>query len=353
MKAIFLYTELADYTYQCFRRHLELHPDDEIHVIHYPINAEAPFTFEPAPNLHLYLKNSFETADIWELFKSVNPDVVLCSGWNDGFYNKFVKNASKSVPVFLCFDNVFRYTLKQIVSLPMARVMFKGVYSGVWVPGSKQADFARLMGFKRNQIFTGFYSTDNHYFSKLYNENVIAKSKSFPKRFLCVARYIPQKGLPLLWKAFSELKKETGTEWELWCAGTGEGFEERIEHEGIRHLGFVQPKDFSSVVSQCGVFVLPSLFEPWGVVVNEFAAAGFPLLLSDKVGSGSLYLKTGENGWLFQSGNVKELKQKMQEIIETAEQKLIEMGNESSKMGAVNSADNWSATLVTLSQIKN
>jgi glycosyltransferase involved in cell wall biosynthesis len=99
--------------------------------------------------------------------------------------------------------------------------------------------------------------------------------------------------------------------------------------------------------------VLPSLFEPWGVVVNEFAAAGFPLLLSDKVGSGSLYLKTGENGWLFQSGNVKELKQKMQEIIETAEQKLIEMGNESSKMGAVNSADNWSATLVTLSQIKN
>jgi glycosyltransferase involved in cell wall biosynthesis len=352
MKAIILYTELADYAYQCFRRHLELNPNDELHVIHYPVNPEAPFSFKPRQNLHLYLKPHFETADIWDLFELVKPDVVVCSGWNDGFYNKFVKNAKNRVPVVLGFDNTFRYTIKQFFGLALARVIFKYVYSGVWVPGESQAKFARLMGFKNEQIFTGYYSTDNHYFSKLYHENIEAKSKSFPKRFLCVARYIPQKGLPLLWKAFAELKKETGTDWELWCAGTGEGFDERIEHEGIKHLGFVQPKDFGSVVSQCGVFVLPSLFEPWGVVVNEFAAAGFPLLLSDKVGSGSLYLKTGENGWLFQSGNVKELKQKMQEIIETAEQKLIEMGNESSRMGAANSADNWSATLVRLSQLK-
>jgi glycosyltransferase involved in cell wall biosynthesis len=46
------------------------------------------------------------------------------------------------------------------------------------------------------------------------------------------------------------------------------------------------------------VFALLSRREPWGVVVNEAAACGLPLVLSDRVGAARDLLQDGENGVL-------------------------------------------------------
>jgi glycosyltransferase involved in cell wall biosynthesis len=52
------------------------------------------------------------------------------------------------------------------------------------------------------------------------------------------------------------------------------------------------------------VFALLSTHEPWGVVVNEAAACGLPLVLSDRVGAASDLLRDGENGVLVPVGDV-------------------------------------------------
>jgi glycosyltransferase involved in cell wall biosynthesis len=46
------------------------------------------------------------------------------------------------------------------------------------------------------------------------------------------------------------------------------------------------------------VFALLSRHEPWGVVVNEAAASGLPLVLSDRVGAAFDLLEDGRNGAL-------------------------------------------------------
>ena len=52
------------------------------------------------------------------------------------------------------------------------------------------------------------------------------------------------------------------------------------------------------------VFALLSEREPWAVVVNEAAACGLPLVLSDRVGAAHDLLRDGENGFLVEAGDV-------------------------------------------------
>jgi glycosyltransferase involved in cell wall biosynthesis len=52
------------------------------------------------------------------------------------------------------------------------------------------------------------------------------------------------------------------------------------------------------------VFCLLSEREPWAVVVNEAAACGLPLLLSERVGAAHDLLRDGENGVLVPAGDV-------------------------------------------------
>jgi glycosyltransferase involved in cell wall biosynthesis len=45
-------------------------------------------------------------------------------------------------------------------------------------------------------------------------------------------------------------------------------------------------------------FALLSSRETWGVVVNEAAASGLPLVLSDRVGAAADLVREGENGFV-------------------------------------------------------
>ena len=45
------------------------------------------------------------------------------------------------------------------------------------------------------------------------------------------------------------------------------------------------------------VFVLPSRSEPWGMVLNEAAAAGLPLVATEAVGAAHDLIEPGANGF--------------------------------------------------------
>ena len=51
------------------------------------------------------------------------------------------------------------------------------------------------------------------------------------------------------------------------------------------------------------VFALLSMRETWGVVVNEAAACGLPLVLSDRVGAAADLLRTAKTDYLVTTGD--------------------------------------------------
>lgn len=345
MKVLILYTELADYFLACLKE-LENHVD-EIHVIHWPIRDEAPFIFKVPDNVILHKKVS-DQMELLSLSKMINPSLILCSGWVDRNYLKIVKYYNQKTPTVLLFDNPWRGTFRQFMATLISPFTLKKIFTHCWLPGSRAKVFAQKLGFSDSQILTGLYSADTPKFSKFRNEFLDLKKVKFPKVFLYVGRYVKHKGLFELWNAFIELQNEDPSDWELWCLGTGEEFDNRILHPKIKHFGFIQPLEMNKYLSQSGIYILPSIYEPWGVSVHEMAAAGFPMLLSENVGSSEEFLEENINGYHFNSGNKLEIKQKLKKIINLKESDLLTMGNKSFNLSLKNSPKIWAEKLISL-----
>jgi glycosyltransferase involved in cell wall biosynthesis len=67
--------------------------------------------------------------------------------------------------------------------------------------------------------------------------------------------------------------------------------------------GGVTEEDLARRYVDADIFALLSRHEPWGVVVNEAATSGLPLVLSDAVGAARDLLRDGENGFLVPAGD--------------------------------------------------
>ena len=72
----------------------------------------------------------------------------------------------------------------------------------------------------------------------------------------------------------------------------------------MRLTGDLPAERIAEAYAAADVFVLLSTRETWGVVVNEAAASGLPLVLSDRVGAAYDLLRDGENGFLVGAGDV-------------------------------------------------
>lgn len=346
MKILFLYTELADYTLACLRALKNADPGIQLLVIHYPVNKEAPFLFDFGNIGEFICLADFPK---YALFKKCvsefNPDKVVCSGWINKWYVRFCWIQKNASPCIVAIDNVWGGNWKQHVLKALSLITIRRIFNKIWVPGNPQLTYAGKLGYSNKDTLTGYYCCDTLKFRSLFEKNRERKMLQFPRRFLCVARYIPEKGYNLLWEAFIEWKTSKPNNWELWCAGTGLLFDQRIHHDDIRHLGFIQEKDWEEIVANTGVFVLPSKYEPWGVVVHEFSASGFPLLLSNKVGAASTFL-TRKNGLSFDPENKIEFINCFEQFSRMTDEELYLMSVESSRLAEKITPEHWSCTLL-------
>ena len=122
---------------------------------------------------------------------------------------------------------------------------------------------------------------------------------------LSVARLSPEKGLDTLVRAVAAAGDSRLV---LVVAGGGperKRLQALARETGVRLVLLPQTpwERISDVYAVADVFALLSTHEPWGVVVNEAAASGLPLVLSDRVGAAHDLLEDGRNGVLVPAGD--------------------------------------------------
>lgn len=342
---VFLYTEIAPYFLACCRTLVENY-NVNVHIVRYPVNNEAPFVFSTQQKITLYNRQDYDYSSLQSLIEKISPSIIVCSGWIDKQYLKICKLYNKKIRTVLTLDTHWKGSLKQHLASFISPFLLRNKFSNAWVPGTIQKKYAKKLGFKDDEIILGFYSCDINHFLSIRDKAVVQKQQNFPRRFIYVGRYYDFKGVDILWQAFIELQNEMPNGWELWCLGTGSL--QPIEHPKIKHCGFVQPKNFLPFARQTGVFVMPSLFEPWGVVLHEFAAMGFPLLASEKVGAVEAFLQDTKNGYIFKAGDVNSLKEKLKEMMQLPAEQLNLMGEHSYKLAHNITPTLWANNLMKL-----
>lgn len=72
----------------------------------------------------------------------------------------------------------------------------------------------------------------------------------------------------------------------------------------VRFLGFANQSALPGIYRAADVMVLPSEYEPFGVVVNEAMLCGCPVVVSDRVGARFDLIRGGETGMVFPFGDV-------------------------------------------------
>jgi glycosyltransferase involved in cell wall biosynthesis len=127
--------------------------------------------------------------------------------------------------------------------------------------------------------------------------------------FLFCGQMIARKGLDHLLAAFAAVSQRhpsarlllVGREAELpeLLATLPDAVRARIEY-----AGFQPPEQLPNFFAQADVFILPSRYDGWGVVVNQAIGAGLPVICSDAVGAGHDLVEKEVNGLLFPAGDV-------------------------------------------------
>lgn len=143
--------------------------------------------------------------------------------------------------------------------------------------------------------------------------------------FLYVGSLYRGKGIDLLIDAFAQIAKMS-PEWCLVLVGndrTNGQYARQANNQGIAERvlfrGVIPSTDICSAFSAADVLVLPSRYDGWGMVVNEAAAIGLPLVVSDAAGAAWHVVDHAVNGFRFTSGSVRALHQAMCAYVDAPE----------------------------------
>jgi 1,2-diacylglycerol 3-alpha-glucosyltransferase len=210
------------------------------------------------------------------------------------------------------------------------RQIVKRFHAG-FVGGQPHVRHFASLGLKESSIFIGYDAIDVDYFSRQADEVRASAHKqrtnlNLPTDYiLSLSRMVEKKNLPRLVEAYAQAECGDGdTVTQLVFVGSGpteQAVRSRVreldlplyEHaksaptpteideskKGVHFYGFRQIQDNPAFFALAKAFIMPSLWEEWGLVVNEALACGTPVLVAKNAGCAEDLVIEGITGYTF------------------------------------------------------
>jgi len=272
---------------------------------------------------------------------AIQPDLALFCGWHIREINEVHQRTSSAIPRLLYFDTQWRGNTRQRLRLPVARRRLPRAYSHAFIPSLGQAELARRIGFSEQKILWGALTFDERTYAP-------SDHPTTTPGFIFAGRLVDVKGIDILLPAYHAYRAVVNDPGPLLIAGQGP-LQSLVDPApaGVRWLGHLEPADLNAAMVQCTTFVLPSRFEPYGVVVQEAAASGLSIIATTECGSSADMVRPGFNGFLVTPGSISELATALVQVHELAADVRVEMGRNSHYLSKVVSPSRWCSSLLS------
>jgi glycosyltransferase involved in cell wall biosynthesis len=320
--------------------------NNKISIIDYG-KKNTNFVIPKYKNLNIYSKVDFSFFKILHIIKEINPKIIVVTGLRNFFCLSIAVIFKKKSKIVLASDNFIRNSIRQKIAFFFGFFnLFYFFFDKIWVHGPLQYQYAKKIGFKKKDIIFDPASADIFFFGNLYKRYLKFKKKKYPKNFLFIGRIEEEKGLSILLNAWSNVSSQI--DWKLILIGKGSLKLNYKNLNNIHFLGYKNHHQIKNLIKKSGCFILPSNFEPWGVVVHEMSAAGLPMILSNRVGSRFYFLRENKNGFLFNAQNTKSLEKCILKMTKLTERQFLTMSRISNKLSSKVTPDLGAKNLLSI-----
>jgi len=247
----------------------------------------------------------------------LNPDIILVTGYdNMQFWEALIfKKIFHKKIILWNGSTVLSSRNNNRLIIAMKRFFVKQM-DAFYSYGSKATEYLVHYGADSIKITTGANTVDTYFF-KRNTSNAVSNTDEV-KKILFVGQLIRRKGIIFFIRSLLYVKD---IPWLFTIVGSGPlekklmvltntlGLSERIEF-----VGYKDEEAKMKYYADADIFVMPSLKEVWGLVINEALASGLFCLSSKYAGVTYDLIRDGENGFIIDPLDIKG----MSEIIKLA-----------------------------------
>lgn len=271
------------------------------------------------------------------------PDILVSSGYASVTNQlAFIATRLMRIPFVLWWgstaneNSLFREIMRPYVKWLVSQT------DGFIAYGSLAKDYLLSLGAPPQTTFVAHNTVDVEFFTNMMQEDDFASKRDSLKNelaidadiiLLYVGQLIERKGLDTLFEAVGYLQDDMDIATVL--VGTGRDYREFVRKaSALKKVHFVGNVDYDRLPYYYGLghlLVLPSIYEVWGLVVNEAMACGLPVIVSRTAGCSADLIREGVNGYTFEPNNGKSLAERIRQVA-ADKKRMLEFGRESQRL---------------------
>lgn len=268
---------------------------------------------------------------LWKEIRDSDYDVIWLHGYNFAAYLvAFVAAKSKGIKVFFRGEShlkLKRSLVNKIIHKIFCKIFFKNIDAFLAI-GSANKDYYKSFGVSEKNISLVPYTIDNNRFRM--NENLLdEKVKKFKTEIglsnhptiIFASKFMERKRPQDLLEA-AKILQQNELQFNILFVGSGElenNLHDLVKKYNLKNIffqGFVNQSSLPKIYAACDIFVLPSVNEPWGLVINEVMSCGLPVVVAKGIGAVDDLVQDGYNGFAFDPLNYEDLAEKLKIILQ-------------------------------------
>ena len=294
--------------------------------------------------------------------ENIQPDVIFAPATPFPSGMASIKYSLNRTSSTIMMDDAWEGSDKRGFIVTEAKKIIHKNVDAAFIPAPSHASYYIKMGFPAERIFYGVDVVDNDFFSShaeaaRQQADSLRASLGLPQQyFIFVGRFIERKGITTLLDAYRRYSALTPrNRWGLVLVGEGDELqyhqEEMKDFPEVKFMGSQFSELLCKFYGLASAFILPSVVETWGLVVNEAMASHLPVLVSKGCGAGRALVEEGQNGWTFDVGNAEMLSRLMFRMSEMPADRLRAMGARSKEIIANCSLDTFADSVIAAASL--